>query len=192
MRSRAAAAILSREGFERVYSMEGGINAWKGLVAKGVPDAGMAYFGRGKTAEELTALAYLLEEGSRKFYAEMSLKGGEREFPEIFRELAADEEKHKSSLAELNPALSGRLGTAVADEAYLEGGMLLREALDWAREKEWKEVLDLSILLEANAIDLYIKMERAVGEGRSKELFRELSNQERTHLQRLSRFLEES
>jgi len=35
------------EGFENVFSMEGGIRAWEGLVAEGSPEAGMAYFTAG-------------------------------------------------------------------------------------------------------------------------------------------------
>jgi hypothetical protein len=54
--------------------MEGGIHAWKGLRATGAPDAGMAYFDPAKKPEELIALAWMLEEGSCKFYLEMGKK----------------------------------------------------------------------------------------------------------------------
>ena len=201
MRSRAAAAILSREGFKRVYSMEGGINAWKGLVAKGVPEAGMAYFDPGKSPEELTALAWLLEEASRKFYVEMSGKKGDTEAAALFRDLSADEERHKNSVFELYQAISGqKSGTArpqLPESAepgveYLEGGMLLRQALEWARERGMRDVLDLSISLEANAADLYIKMERKMQDREAKKVFQTLSNQERSHLKRLSALLEKT
>jgi hypothetical protein len=79
VRSRAAAAVLAREGFQEAYSMEGGIHAWKGLRASGPPDAGMAYFDPAKKAEELIALAWMLEEGSCKFCGKM---GKEAKHPE--------------------------------------------------------------------------------------------------------------
>ena len=44
--------------------MEGGIRAWKGLVAEGIPEAGMAYFSPATRPEEMIALAWLLEDGS--------------------------------------------------------------------------------------------------------------------------------
>ena len=54
--------------------MEGGIHAWNGLRATGAPDAGMAYLEPAKRPEELIALAWMLEEGSSKFYEEMGTK----------------------------------------------------------------------------------------------------------------------
>ncbi len=198
MRSRAAAAILSREGFKRVYSMEGGIRAWNGIVAKGAPEAGMAYFDPEKTPEELTALAWLLEEGSRKFYAEMSGKRGDPEAIALFQDLSEDEESHKRSLFELHQNLSGeKSGTewpplpekAEPGVEYLEGGMPLREALEWVRGKDLREALDLSISLEANAADLYIKMERKIEDAEAKRVFRAILGQEKTHLKKLSALL---
>lgn len=199
MRSRAAAAIFSREGFKEVYSMEGGINAWKGLVAKGAPDAGMAYFEPAKKTEELIALAWLLEEGSRKFYAEMTGKEKDEEAVNLFHELLADEEGHKTSLSRLYQTLSGQkpdpgfpksLIPIEPGVEYLEGGMDLSRALEWVQGKDVRETLDLSIFLEVSAVDLYIKMERKVEEKGAKQVFQALSNQERNHLKRLSRLLE--
>ena len=179
--------------------MEGGINAWKGLVAKGAPDAGMAYFEPAKKTEELIALACLLEEGSGKFYAEMTRREKDQEAVSLFNELSADEEAHKGSLIKLYRTLSGQkpepgfpssLITVKPGVEYLEGGMLLSEALEWIQGKDVREILDLSISLEVNAIDLYIKMERKVEEKESRQLFRALSGQERNHLKRLSSLLE--
>ncbi|MGA2955219.1 MAG: ferritin family protein [Thermodesulfobacteriota bacterium] len=179
--------------------MEGGINAWKGLVAKGAPDAGMAYFEPVKKTEELIALAWLLEEGSRKFYAEMTRREKDQEAVGLFSELLADEEGHKTSLFKLHQTLSGQkpdpgfprsLINIEPGIEYLEGGMLLSEALEWVRGKEVRETLDLSISLEVNAVDLYIKMERKVKEKEARQVFQALSNQERKHLKRLSSLLE--
>ena len=68
--------------------------------------------------------------------------------------------------------------------------MLLSEALEWVQGKEVRETLDLSISLEVNAVDLYIKMERKVQEKEARQVFQALSNQERNHLERLSSLLE--
>ncbi len=178
--------------------MEGGINAWRGLVAKGAPDAGMAYFEPAKKTEELIALAWLLEEGSRKFYAEMTRKEKDEEAVNLFHDLVGDEERHIDSLSKLYQTLSGQkadpgfprsLIDVEPGVEYLEGGMLLREALEWVGGKEVREALDLSISLEVNAVDLYIKMERKVKEKEAKQVFQTLSNQEGNHLRRLSSLL---
>ncbi|HXZ37969.1 MAG TPA: ferritin family protein [Thermodesulfobacteriota bacterium] len=201
MRSRAAAAVLAREGFEEVYSMEGGIHAWKGLRATGAPDAGMAYFEPARKPEELIALAWMLEEGSRKFYKEMGTKEKIPGAVDLFQELSVDEEKHKSSLFKIyqrisrkasDPGFPRSLVSLETGDDYLEGGMGLKEVLEWSRGKELKDILEFSISLEANAIDLYIKMERRIEGTEAKEVFLALSNQERNHLKRLSAALENS
>jgi len=195
VRSRAAAAVLSREGFKEAYSLEGGIRAWKGLRAAGPPDAGMAYFGPADKPEELIALAWMLEEGARKFYGEMEKEARNPEAAALFRELSHDEEKHKSSLFRIYQRHSGKgtdpgfprsLLSLEPGVDYLEGGIVLNKALEWFQGQELREIFEFSISLEVNAIDLYIKMERKVEGKEAKEVFQALSNQERNHLKRLT------
>jgi len=199
VRSRAAAAVLSREGFKEAYSMEGGIRAWKGLRAAGPPDAGMAYFDPFRSPEELIALAWMLEEGSCKFYAQMGKEAKNQEAVALFRELLDDEEKHKSSLFRVyqrrtgkssDPGFPRSLLSLEPGVDYLEGGIVLDKALEWAQGKELREIFDFSISLEVNAVDLYIKMERKVEAKDAKEVFQALSNQERNHLKRLTAALQ--
>ena len=72
----------------------------------------------------------------------------------------------------------------------MRGGSFLDKALEWAQGKELREILEFSISLEVNAIDLYIKMERKVEGKDAKEVFQTLSNQERNHLKRLTAALQ--
>jgi len=113
----------------------------------------------------------------------------------LFRELSDDEEKHKSSLFKIyqrrtgKDADSGFPRSLISLESrldYLEGGVVLNKALEWTQGQELRDILDFSVSLEVNAIDLYIKMERKVEGGEAKEIFLTLSNQERNHLKRLS------
>jgi rubrerythrin len=180
--------------------MEGGIHAWKGLRATGAPDAGMAYFEPGKKPEELIALAWMLEEGSCRFYKEMGKKEKRPESIALFQEISDDEEKHKSSLFRIYQRLSGKdsdpgfprsLVSLESNDDYLEGGIGLKKALEWSQGKGLRDILEFSISLEVNAIDLYIKMERRVEGKDPKEVFLALSNQERNHLKRLSAALEQ-
>ena len=68
MRSRSATSLLRGTGLENVYTMEGGLRAWQGMVAHGPPEAGMAFFSPAADAEEIVGLAWALEEGSKLFY----------------------------------------------------------------------------------------------------------------------------
>jgi len=181
--------------------MEGGINAWKGFVAKGPPEAGMAYFSPGTKPEELVALAWLLEDGSRKFYSEIAKMLEDREAVNLFQKLAVDEENHKGSLfkiyqevsgLESDPGFPGSLIAIDPGETYMEGGVRLSEALDWAKEKSVRDIFELSISLEVNSQDLYMKMERRVEDKKAKKGFEVLSENEKIHLERLNSLFEKS
>ena len=195
MRSRAAATILSRAGFREVYSMEGGIKAWNGFVAKGVPEAGMAYFPPASKPEELVALAWMLEEGSRKFYAATTQTLQDPSARTLYADLVEDEERHKESLLRLyretagpkaDPGFPGSVISGEPAGTYMEGGIRVDEALKWTKEKEISDILELSLSLEVNSSDLYIEMERKVEDAKSKKTFQVLAEEEKEHLSRLN------
>ncbi len=187
--------MLATAGFKEVYSMEGGMRAWDGLVATGEPDAGMARFPDDAPTEELIALAWSLEEGSRRFYTEIQTLLIDRDAVELFENLVVAEELHQSMLADLLRKLTttssgfplASLGTS---EDVMEGGMSISGALDWARDKKLTDVLDLAIGLETNSYDLYIKMGRRGSDTNAKELFSLLAAAEKEHLERLAGLLD--
>jgi rubrerythrin len=179
--------------------MEGGIHAWKGLVAKGVPEAGMAYFPPGAKPEELIALAWILEGGTKKFYSAVPGSEKKKEFSDFFSHRAADEENHQSALLNLYKKVSGKdpdpgfPGSVISvdpGEEFMEGGIRVKEALAWMEGKALGEIVELALSLEVNASDLYIKMERTVEDRQARETFQVLSNQEKKHLERLTELFE--
>ena len=56
--------------------------------------------------------------------------------------------------------------------------------------KTLEEILELAIAMEANALDRYIKMGRAVTDERSREVFLALSREEQKHLERMTSLLD--
>ena len=68
----------------------------------------------------------------------------------------------------------------------MEGGMVISEALKWSNGKTLKEILELSVSLETNSYDLYLKMEQKAEDRNSKQIFRTLSDEEKKHLERLT------
>lgn len=194
VRSRAAAAVLKDAGFRDVISMEGGINAWQGMVATGVPESGMAYFSPADRPEDLIALAWALEEGSRRFYQEMGGRLKDPDAAALLTGLARAEEHHKASLVRLYKEFKGDSATPEAVFAspsdIMEGGISVDEAIEWAGGRETAEVLEFVMGLETNAYDLYIKMGRAVGDEASRKIFAVLSAEEQAHLARIGDLLE--
>jgi len=174
--------------------MAGGIDAWNGLVASGAFEAGLAYFSRASRPEELISLSFALEEGNRVFYESISQDLKEEE-ASIFRSMGQAEERHKETLRELHARISGKGGDPAHPEGmeaggFLEGGASLKETLEWAKGKTVKEILELAIAMEANALDRYINMGGAVADERSREVFLALSREERKHLERMSSLLD--
>jgi sulfur-carrier protein adenylyltransferase/sulfurtransferase len=187
-------------GFKEVFSMEGGIRAWKGLRAEGVPDSGMAYFSPAAKPEELMALAWFLEEGSRKFYSELAETLPDQEAKDLYSQLTDAEKHHEASLLRLYEEFSGKASVPgfpgsilpAGKEAgdVMEGGMRVSEALQWAKGRKPEEILELSLSLETNAYDLYLKMERHVKDEHSAKVFHLLSTEEKQHLEHLSALFE--
>ena len=187
--------MLLEGGFSQVHSMEGGIQAWNGVMAGGVYDAGLAYFSRASRAEELISLSFALEEGNRVFYERISQDLKEEEAASIFRSMGQAEERHKETLRELHARVSGKGGDPAHLEGmeaggFLEGGAPLKETLEWAKGKTLEEILDLAIAMEANALDRYIKMGRTVADERSREVFLALSREEQKHLEQMTSLLD--
>ena len=176
--------------------MEGGINAWKGLVAEGAPQSGMAYFSPATKPEELMALAWFLEDGSRKFYSDLADTLMDQEAKDLYDQLTKEEEDHQHSLLNLYEEFSGKasdpgfpgsvLPPGKEGGDVMEGGMRLSEALQWAKGKKTTDILELSLSLETNAYDLYVKMERQMKDEHYAKVFHVLSTEEKQHLERLN------
>ena len=175
--------------------MGGGITAWEGLVAEGAPEAGMAYFPPNEKTETLIALAWALEEGSRRFYSGLAGSMTDPEGKALFTELTAAEERHKSSLLAL---YRGTVGSGTIESILpggaagdvMEGGVLVSQAMEWTAGRDVADILDLSIALESNAYDLYIKMERTMKDDHAKRAFSALAEEEKRHLARMTSLIE--
>lgn len=174
--------------------MEGGINAWNGLVATGAPDAGMAFFPDNGRPEQVIPLALSLEEGARLYYKGIEEMLTDTEHRELFRELGFAEVRHKAMLARLRmdmaPSSSGPEPSGEELNEVMEGGMRITEALDWARGKEIRDIIDYSIALETNSYDLYLKMERDTENAEAKKVFGALAEEEKKHLERFTGLLD--
>jgi rubrerythrin len=179
--------------------MQGGIHAWKGLVAEGAPESGIAYFSPATTAEELIALAWWLENGSRKFYSDLGTVMRDQEAKNLFKDLILAEEHHQTSLLKLYRELSGLTsesgfpGSVMPSEQegdVMEGGIRVSEALQWAKGRGVTEILEFSLSSETNSYDLYVKMERQIKDQRTAQVFHLLSGEEKQHLERLSALFE--
>jgi len=191
--------MLKNAGLTNMFSMEGGIAAWKGFVAGGPPEAGMAYFPSAARPEELIALAWSLEEGSRRFYGAVAGSLQDQEAMAFFQGLAGAEAAHEATLLTLYQEVTGERHVAkIPDTLFsgsvpgevMEGGMRVEQALEWTTGRGFTDILDLSMALESYSYDLYLKMERTLTDGNSRRVFLVLAGEEAKHLESMAARIE--
>ncbi len=198
-RSRAAAQLLSGKGFKEVYNLKGGINAWEGLAAEGPEEAGMLYLKGDETAAEIIILAYGMEAGLGSLYLKLAEMLDEPEVIRILTKLAGIEDKHKEKLyavySTLNPAVTDiEAFEADISADVMEGGLTTDEFLTKNKSvmQTLEGVLSIAMMLEAQALDLYLRYSRTVKEEKSKAVLYTIAEDEKAHLAALGKLMEEN
>jgi rubrerythrin len=199
-RSRAAAQLLSGQGFQEVYNLAGGIKAWQsgpGGVAAGPPDAGMELItGREKSAEMLE-IAYGMEEGMRSVYEHLSRRVSDQEASQLFGTLAELEVHHKERILDLYKEHRGEADRARAMDGRAssetaEGAVTVQEAVEALKPSQSSvvEVLSFAMMLETQALDLYLRYWKRSEDPATRAALLELVDQEKSHLGYLGALLE--
>ncbi len=195
-RSKSAAALLKRQGAEDVYYMDGGIDAWNGLVASGPYETGLFLLEGRKDIEELVTLAWSLEDGTGTFYAEMRELSEDREAKQVFEALIKAEQSHKSKLLEAYRHITGKeinneTMKAQSVKGYLEGGVSVDEIVGWLRKEKavLQEILEVSMQVETNSLDLYLKMLAEVEDKSARNVLHDLIEEEKAHILQLGTLL---
>ena len=196
-RSRAAAQMLSGKGFKEVYNLKGGINAWEGHVAEGPEEAGMLYLKGDETAAEIIILAYGMEAGLGSLYLKLAEMMDSPEVSRILTKLAGIEDKHKEKLYTVYNALYPGVRDIEAFEAgitedVMEGGLTTDEFLTKNKSVmlTLEGVLSIAMMLEAQALDLYLKYSQVVKEEKSKAVLYSIAEEEKAHLAVLGNLME--
>ncbi len=196
-RSRSAAALLLTEGFSTVYSLDGGISAWNGHVAAGDYGQGLLLLEGRETAEELISLAWALEEGSRLYYEKAAVLTSDIESRDIFHSLAAAEANHKANLLMAYGTVAGQefdenVLKREALKGVMEGGAQVEDVIAFLKGqgRSLQDIIEVSMQVETNALDLYIKMYREIDSESAQKVFASLIEEEKRHLSRLGALLE--
>lgn len=192
-RSRAAAQLLAGRDFASVFNMTGGIKAWEGHQATGPEEMGLELLAGDGEYEDAVSLAYAMEDGLQEFYrrlAERMAAGAEKL---LYTRLMGFEDRHKARLlaeyqAEHGPGEipAGPVG------GIMEGGRNVREAVDRMATMPGsrRDILDMAMMLETQALDLYSRLARKSGKRESRDFFARMAEEERTHLSLLAEELD--
>jgi rhodanese-related sulfurtransferase/rubrerythrin len=197
-RSRVAAQLLSGRGFKEVYNLSGGIKAFRGAKASGPQELNLDLVRGDESPQDILKLAYGLERALGIFYEKCQEKSQDKDLLDLFAKLGHVEGLHKKRVYERYATLVPDAPDMAALEAgmtpdIMEGGFHLNEFL--AANEPWlktvNEALELAMMLEIQALDLYLRFaEKSREEGTKKVLFT-LADEEKAHVQSLGRLMDE-
>lgn len=181
-RSLAAAQLIADENNTEIFTIDGGIMAWDGLVAKGDIKESLRLFENLKKPDEFVTLAYCLEEGSREFY--LRVHGFFKE--ELFRTLASVEDTHKKKIADAWPEV--KIDQRFTDR--MEGGLEVSEVIEriTSGNMAFQDVLEYSMQVEINSLDLYMRIIWLVDPS-IVNIFRDIISEEKAHLKRFGELI---
>ena len=185
MRSKAAAQLLLAENFSHIYNMSGGIIAYDGKKAVGDVDFGLEFFVSEDFAD-VFRMGYAMEDGLQQLYLVLQEECVDSEAKSLLERLAKFEEGHKAMLKDLFPGVS--VSENGASET-LEGGFSRQQILEHfsSGSASQGDILQLGIMLETQAFDLYNRLAVKENDPENKEFFKFMANEERHHLIFLSK-----
>ena len=194
-----AAQFLSGQGFKEVYNLKGGIKAWQGVKAVGPVELNLDLIRGDESPGELIVLACGMEEALARFYSTFGQRHPEGRLKDLFRLLAAAEEKHQELLKNAYEILAPSPGEtkplpSATSSPVLEGGFQFDEFL---RENEPRlhtetDLLELSLMLETQALDLYLRFAGKMEDWETKKILFRVGDEEKAHLAALGRLLDET
>jgi rubrerythrin len=189
---------LSTRGFKEVYNLKGGIKAWEGLKAAGPAETGMALLRGDETSQEIIVLAYGMEDGLGLFYKHLAERMDDKEIADLLSKLADIEQNHKQRLFDLyltiNPALTDKEAfEADIVSEVMEGGFTTEEFMEQNKDsmKTVPDVLNMAMMLESQAMDLYMRYSEKAKDEKSKTVLYDIAEEEKAHLKTLGRLMDE-
>lgn len=192
-RSMGGAILLCNQGFRQLHNMEGGIMNWPYEKIKGPPEEAEEFFKDIAEIKELLFFAIQTEKASRSFYFQAAQKLKEKDVKDLLNKLSRAEEKHAehihNRLKDIWPEVPPL--REIKESEFTEGKISLPQSLLGLEEnppQEKMDVLEIALEKECKAFDLYQRMAAGV-EATLKEFFQDLADQERGHIDELSRLL---
>jgi rubrerythrin len=149
-----------------------------------------------ETAQEVIAISYGLEEGLQKFYAACADLAVEPEVGQLLSKLAEIEVRHREKLfnayleIESDP-IDRKTFAADINTEMTEGGFNVDELMRRHRStfNSSLAVLNFAMMLEAQAMDLYMRYAEKCEDSTVKEVLYNMAEEEKAHLKSLGDLL---
>ncbi len=140
--------------------------------------------------------AYIMEKGTREFYAQAALKSSAAEAKKSFEDLAAWENKHMTYVQSLYQAILDdreleefKAFSAKAPATVSEGGMPVKDLekrIEKYTVRSEGDALTIAIGIEAKSYGFYKGLAAKAQDDQAKVIFEELMAQETKHLDQLN------
>ena len=150
-----------------------------------------------ESPEEIIVLAYGMEMGLGRFYSKLSEKTDDDEVAGLFVNLSKVEENHKQRLFNVYLTMDHaqsdheRFESKIVAEV-MEGGFTTEEFLEQNKNamQTIPDVLNIAMMLETQAMDLYLRYSQKIDEEQSKRVLYDIAEEEKAHLESLGRLLD--
>jgi len=159
---------------------------------------GMILLSGDETASDIMIIAYGMEHGLEEFYSAVSGMTSDSEVADLLTKLAKIEGNHKQRLFDLYLTLDPTVTDMEAFEGdiasdVMEGGFTTEEFLEQNRDsmKTVPDVLNIAMMLETQALDLYMRYSEKAKDEKSKTVLYDIAEEEKAHLASLGRLMEE-
>lgn len=197
-RSLMAARFLARRGFDTVYQLVGGIQAWELPTATGPTGFPLRFVKGDEEPEEVIALAFRMEDGLKRFHEKMKEGVTDPGLSTLLDHLIRADEGHKRNLLALLPDGATKETLERWDEAspgaddLMEGGVDVEAYLEENRAfiGTVPGYMDLAMMIETQALDLYLGMADVSRNESSRLVLLRIAEEEKTHLNMLGDYLE--
>jgi len=199
-RSRMAAQLLLNQGFKTISTLEGGIDAWEAPTASG-PETFHLRFVKGDEApQRVIGMAFAMEEGLKNFHQAIASRTDDAGLRDLLSQLIKAEEGHQRTLMMLlekvrkeSQAVPDNAPLPASEENLMEGGV---DVATFMRQNEHylhtvAGYLELTMMIEAQALDLYLRMGSESRNPATKKVLLQIGEEEKEHLRMLGHFLED-
>jgi len=173
------------------------MRAWNGRKASGPRELNMDILSGNEAPAEIVIIAYGMEQALCGFYTTLSRRTKDAELKGLFTRLADIERKHQEMLFALYSEIDSS-GKSVkkfeshVDAKRMEGGFSIEDFMKQndASMKTVPDVLAIAMMIETQALDLYLRFADASIVGHTREILYTIADQEKTHLTALGRLME--
>jgi rubrerythrin len=147
---------------------------------------------------EIVIISYGMEQALGSFYTILSKRTKDAELKGLFTRLADIEQRHQEMLlslyAEIAPTKKNlRQFKEQVDAKRIEGGFSSEDFMkqNEAHMKTVPDVLTIALMIETQALDLYLRYADRSSLGHTKEILYTIADEEKAHLAALGRLMGE-